>query len=150
MVNTFLPWPDANESAKALDNKRLGKQRVEALQILRANTGITQGWRNHPAAVMWRGHEGALGLYARAICEEWTARGYKDQCLEQIEHIIKRLDLESFERPWWMGHIGFHDSHKSNLKRKDPVVYDFDVPDDLPYLWPVDPCNFRTIEKKDK
>jgi hypothetical protein len=34
MVNTFLTHPDYEKSAKTLDNKRLGKQRVEAKQIL--------------------------------------------------------------------------------------------------------------------
>lgn len=33
-MQTFLPYPDFRESARVLDNKRLGKQRVECLQIL--------------------------------------------------------------------------------------------------------------------
>jgi hypothetical protein len=40
-VQTFLPYPDfaaSAASAAALDSKRLGKQRVEALQVLRALT----------------------------------------------------------------------------------------------------------------
>ena len=60
MVNTFLPYPDFVKSAKILDYKRLGKQRVEAWQILRALRGETKGWRNHPATNLWRGHEKAL------------------------------------------------------------------------------------------
>ena len=35
-MQTFLPYPDFAESAKVLDNKRLGKQRVECLQIMKA------------------------------------------------------------------------------------------------------------------
>ncbi len=35
-MQTFLPFPCFTESAKALDNKRLGKQRVETLQLLKA------------------------------------------------------------------------------------------------------------------
>jgi hypothetical protein len=35
-MQTFLPLPDFIESAKVLDYKRLGKQRVEAWQILKA------------------------------------------------------------------------------------------------------------------
>jgi lipopolysaccharide biosynthesis regulator YciM len=31
-----MPYPSFVESAKCLDNKRLGKQRVEVLQILQA------------------------------------------------------------------------------------------------------------------
>jgi hypothetical protein len=33
MVQTFLPFPDFQHSIKSLDNRRLGKQRVEANQI---------------------------------------------------------------------------------------------------------------------
>ena len=35
-MQTFLPYPDFAASAAALDDRRLGKQRVEALQVLRA------------------------------------------------------------------------------------------------------------------
>lgn len=36
-MQTFLPYPDFAESAKVLDNGRLGKQRLEAKQILQIN-----------------------------------------------------------------------------------------------------------------
>ena len=35
IMQTFLPFPDFKMSAQVLDYKRLGKQRVEALQILK-------------------------------------------------------------------------------------------------------------------
>lgn len=35
-MQTFLPYPNFNESAQVLDRQRLGKQRVEVLQILQA------------------------------------------------------------------------------------------------------------------
>ncbi len=38
-MQTFLPYPDFKESFRALDSKRLGKQRVEAFQILNAIMG---------------------------------------------------------------------------------------------------------------
>ncbi len=34
MVNTFVPYSDFESIARCLDNRRLGKQRVEAYQIL--------------------------------------------------------------------------------------------------------------------
>jgi hypothetical protein len=37
-VQTFLPYADFAESARVLDRARLGKQRVEALQVLRAGS----------------------------------------------------------------------------------------------------------------
>lgn len=150
MVNTFLPWPDEKKTAKSLDNKRLGKQRVEALQILRANLGLTKGWVNHPAAVMWRGHEGALAEYICAMCDEWENRGYTDNVRTQVLELWKTNNFpnESFNRPWWWGKRKFHRSHKSNLKRKDPDHYGFNVPDDLPYQWPTQTYTFRTTGKK--
>jgi hypothetical protein len=47
-VQTFLPYPDFAESAQVLDQARLGKQRVEALQVLRAVTLPGYGWQSHP------------------------------------------------------------------------------------------------------
>lgn len=44
-MQTFLPYPSIIKSLRCLDNKRLGKQRVETLQILRALRGITRGWQ---------------------------------------------------------------------------------------------------------
>lgn len=38
-MQTFLPYADFAESASVLDQKRLGKQRVETLQIFQALTG---------------------------------------------------------------------------------------------------------------
>jgi len=141
MVNTFLPFQDFKRSAQALDNKRLGKQRVEALQILRANLGETKGWRNHPAAKMWRGHEYYLYYYIIAMCDEWEARGFKDTCRDQASELViahKPYVLNTNKRPWWLGLRDFHRAMRSNLKRKDPEHYDFPGPDDLPYLWPRD------------
>jgi hypothetical protein len=56
-MQTFLPFADFADSAASLDPRRLGKQRVEVLQIVRAITWPKYGWRNHPAANMWRGFE---------------------------------------------------------------------------------------------
>lgn len=48
-MQTFLPFPSFIESARVLDNKRLCKQRVECLQILKALHDPSYGWQNHPA-----------------------------------------------------------------------------------------------------
>src|SRR5687768_5243480 len=56
-VQTFLPYPDFERSARALDPRRLGKQRVEVLQICNALHRETGGWINHPVTRMWRGFE---------------------------------------------------------------------------------------------
>lgn len=145
-MQTFLPYPDFAESARVLDRARLGKQRVETLQVARALTGLTRGWRSHPAVRMWRGHEAALLSYQRAICREWTGRGYKDTCLEKTETVLAAVAAspggsgESLRlRPFWLGDEAFHRSHQSNLIRKDPAHYGPlfpGVPADLEYVWP--------------
>src|SRR5687767_8240455 len=77
-VQTFLPYPSFDRSAAVLDIPRLGKQRVETLQILRAITFEDYGWRNHPAVTMWVGHTPALVAYGMAVTRRWQAAGYGD------------------------------------------------------------------------
>ena len=48
-MQTFLPVADFAESARLLDSPRLGKQRVETLQVLRALELPDYGWVSHPA-----------------------------------------------------------------------------------------------------
>jgi hypothetical protein len=136
-MNTFLPYTSFRASARVLDRARLGKQRIECKQILRALQGETQGWANHPAAKMWRGHERALCGYAIAICAEWIARGYKDAQLEWFER--KHESLPRTGAPPWLGSPVFHASHRSNLLRKNPVWYGqfgWQEPTTLEYVWP--------------
>jgi hypothetical protein len=144
-VQTFLPYPDFAATAAALDRQRLGKQRVETLQIMKALRIGTKGWVNHPATKMWRGHEAVLLNYQRAIVHEWTVvRGYKDTCWEKtvtIWHVTFGPNLpHAHELPDWLGDDDFHLAHQSNLIRKDPEfyrqVFGDDIPDDLPYIWP--------------
>lgn len=52
-MQAFLPFPGFADSARALDARRLGKQRVETIQVLRGLTVPGYGWRHHPAAAMW-------------------------------------------------------------------------------------------------
>jgi len=132
-VQTFLPFPDFKQSAECLDYRRLGKQRVEAYQILRVLKGITNGWSQHPAVKMWHGYDDALILYMNTMCEEWISRGYKDTMLGRFGYVT------NFTLPDWIGSVEFHVSHQSNLLRKDPIYYGHhfkNVPDDLPYIWP--------------
>jgi len=145
-MQTFLPEPGYVRSAKVLDDKRLGKQRVECKQILRA-LGVPvggpapgKGWRNHPATQMWRGHEYSLCCYAIAMCEEWRQRGFSDSLLPQFVDAATQLySSDTTRRPAFVGDAQFHASHRSNLLRKDPAHYGrlgWSEPNDLPYVWP--------------
>jgi len=139
-VQTFLPYDDYVASAKVLDRARLGKQRVETLQILNTLTGRSKGWINHPAVRMWRGHEVELAEYGVAICSEWIRRGYKDSCLDKIVDVMSDRNFgPGLTMPsWWGGDI--HRTHRSKLLSKFPEHYrQFwpDEQDDLDYYWPV-------------
>lgn len=146
-VQTFLPYPDFERSARALDVKRLGKQRVECIQVIRGLTWPEYGWRHHPAVKMWRGHEEALGRYSLTMCDVWTGLGFADTCAVTIQAdlgaagittICTQAELAQAQvLPRWLGDADFHRSHQSSLLRKNPEHYTFDVPDDLPNFWPV-------------
>jgi hypothetical protein len=58
-VQPFLPFTDFEETAQSLETRRLGKRRVETLQIVRAPTRPGYARRNHPAIRMWREYEEA-------------------------------------------------------------------------------------------
>lgn len=134
-MQTFVPLDTFEESAASLDRQRLGKQRVEVLQICKALTG-DGGWGNHPATKMWRGHENGLAAYGVAVCLEWKGRGYKDTCLEKISAFY---EPDPDDLPGWWGEEALHLSHRSNLVRKMPEHYGLlwpDVPADLEYVWP--------------
>ena len=149
-LQTFLPFPDFAASARSLDPRRLGKQRVEALQVLRALTTPGYGWRHHPAVLMWKGHEEALGSYGVTVCRAWFTLGFADTCELQLREELAQVGVaapRSQEElaaagalPPWLGDPDLHRSHQSSLLRKDPGFYRPlfpDTPDDLPYVWPV-------------
>ena len=152
-MQTFLPVADLRTSADLLDDKRLGKQRVETLQVIRGLTVPGYGWRHHPAVRMWRGHLEALGRYGLTVCEVWTERGYADTCAATITTELQRAGIEQIREqeelgeagalPHWLGDAAFHRSHRSALVRKHPDFYGplfpgrLAVGPDLPYVWPV-------------
>lgn len=134
-MQTFLPYPNMKKSLKSLDNQRLGKQRVEAFQILNILLERTdkKGWKNHPAVKMWRSYENALKLYYNKAIKLWISKGYKNTM--KLEEIKGNIIL-----PKWFGNKNFHDSHKSNLLRKDKKYYfkfSREVSDNLEYVWPL-------------
>lgn len=139
-MQTFLPYADFSKSAQVLDYKRLGKQRVETFQILRAlDPESNGGWRSHPAVRMWDSHEHLLCQYGLEMCREWISRGYKDTMTGRFEEYMKGYEPKT-GAPSWLGYSAFHRSHRSNLLRKDPDYYgplfEPDLVSDLPYVWP--------------
>lgn len=148
-MQTFLPFENFLKSAMHLDYRRLGKQRVEAKQILnclyyRKNNDFymidkngrrrRRGWIDHVAVKMWEGYEEALKAYINTMIYEWVLRGYNNTMESlQIDQSIR------FEYPHWLGNEDFHASHRSNLLRKNCEYYSkfgWEESDDLPYIWP--------------
>lgn len=141
-MQTFLPFPDFVETARCLDRLRLGKQRCETLQILQVLLGETNGWRNHPAVKMWRGHEHTLWCYGIAICTEWKYRGYKDTCDQKMTDLCYKhgIPFITSSVPPWLGNPKFHSAHRAALLFKNPDYYSqfgWSEKPKLNYIWPV-------------
>ena len=149
-MQTFLPVADFAESARLLDTARLGKQRVETLQVLRALELPDYGWANHPVVTMWRGRTPALVAYGLAAVRAWRERGFADSTHDLIAEFapdvvdVPQAELAAAGRlPTWLGDEAFHRAHRSSLLAKQPEFYRplfaerfGPAPDDLPYVWP--------------
>jgi hypothetical protein len=151
IVQTFTPYSDFEESLRVLDLKRLGKQRVEVIQIVRALTVPGYAWSSHPAVLMWKGYEEALGRYGLTACEVWMERGFGDSCAATIAADLRAVgiaQIRSYEElaandalPAWLFDETLQLSHRSSLLRKDlehyGPLFPRDTPRDLDYVWPV-------------
>src|SRR4051812_4335346 len=149
-MQTFLPVADFTDSARLLDTARLGKQRVETLQVLRALELPDYGWVAHPVVRMWRGRTPALVAYGLAMVRVWRERGFADSTQGLIGEFAPSVAAASQPElaaagllPRWIGDEALHRSHRSNLLAKDPQFYRprfterfGEEPDDLPYVWP--------------
>ena len=142
-MQTFLPYKSFEKSASVLDWRRLGKQRVEGMQIINAieqkprkDGKPYKGWLNHPATVMWRPYLVALKLYTNVMIQEWIGRGYNNNMeLYDVDEMVKD-DMVHF--PFWLGNEKFHSSHRANLLRKDYEYYSqfgWTENPESPYVW---------------
>ena len=108
-MQTFLPYKDFHKSASVLDRQRLGKQRVEALQILQVNLKVDANptekvaWKYHPAVIMWRNHNTALLEYLENLHknEYWTKtelsarmRDAERRSIQLVENHMRRITRE--------------------------------------------------------
>jgi hypothetical protein len=167
MVNIFIIKPDLLETAKILDDKRLGKQRVEAKQLIDIleeldATGIItkKGWVKHPALKSWIGYTNHLKVYFNIIVREWIRRGFNNtMLLYQIDEspynvvpcffngrtaYYDNSKFNQYSFPFWVSFPPFYMSHQASLCRKNPKHYKGLLRDELfeflnnGYLWP---CN---------
>lgn len=159
MVNTFIVSTSLEECARLLDFKRLGKQRVEAKEIIDCLEKKIKGWKNHPAVKMWENNIDALKLYYNAMVIEWTKRGFNnnmelyDLKFEDASFWISTMNEGvttmtqtpgKIQFPYFFGWKPIIYSHRASLIRKDPTFYTklfLPDPDLDPYLlrgyvWP--------------
>ena len=155
MVVTFIVSEDFETTAKALDNKRLGKQRLEARQILDKCEYLNiHGWDkekykgtkyasyvNQPVLLMWKDHTSALRLYYNAIVKEWMARGFENN-MPLLAHkprlvngkykrtiVMEGAPVPKVEMPPWLTWKPFLWSHMAALLRKNPKYYENSFPE---------------------
>lgn len=138
-MQVFLPYPDFKKSLESLDNKRLGKQRVETYQLIAGLEGrptktgkpYSKGRVNHPISQMFRDNLPALKQYLNDSIDVWVARGKNNTMQKEVIN-------EEIIMPHWFGNEEFHRSHRANLLRKDAEYYGAhgwaDNPT-LPYRW---------------
>lgn len=160
-MQTFLTYPDFEKSACALDDKRLYKQIVECKQILETieikknlsnKMKNNVAWANHPAVLMWEGHEEFLKEYMGNIFYEWVKRRYPmlDFCLNDTRPDSGiAVSIKRSRRPPWLKDERLHKSHRANLYWKDPTYHSHFVKEyeeltgdkthktKPPYWWPV-------------
>lgn len=149
-MQTFVPTTDLEYNARSLDLRRLGKQIIECRQIGLAITNPDYGWQNHPAVNMWRGHLKGLMIYTEYMNAEWKERRDKDHgawinMINDHVDVYNEIDVEDLisnrrHMPDWWGDERVHNSHASNLLRKDREHYSswfYWIEDDsMEYYWP--------------
>jgi hypothetical protein len=133
-VNTFVCEAAFPASAARLDRQRLGKQRLEVAQMLRALRGETRGWANHPAVLAWTGHERALADFGLACHDEWIRRGYLDTTRGRLADMAATLPDTGV--PWWIGDPTYLEHVRGVLVAKDPGHYGPYWPDVQPATGP--------------
>ena len=167
MVNIFIIVPDIEMTAEMLDMKRLGKQRVEAKQIINVldeydSTGdiSTKGWSSHPAVKSWIGYTNHLKVYFNIITREWIKRGYENNMpfyeidetpynivpcnFDGVSTEFDESKINQYSFPLWVSFPPFFLSHQAALCRKNPKHYAFLLSEELEpflengYFWP---CN---------
>lgn len=131
-MQTFLSESTFEESAAALDSKRLNKQLLEGRQMLNALSGNQKGFVNHPATAMWRGYEGSFLHYLAAVSAEMNKRGIQTEknwqaIIDLFDGHGGTLDASNLFPHWWYSDPVSKDrimwTHRANLYAKDNDYY---------------------------
>ena len=138
MVNVFITSTNLEECARNLDYRRLGKQRLECIEIIEGDS-----WKNHPCYLMWKNNKEALKIYFNHILREWISRGFQnslafysiDESKAQFYDITydentylttisnPKINENSILFPKWFCWKPLILSQRASLLRKDEVYY---------------------------
>jgi hypothetical protein len=147
-MQTFMP-SDFYTTATALDDARLKKQVVEAMQILTVlekNNPLIP-WAHHPAVLMWTGYERALKYYIDCLLDVCKNRGINFKKIKPFGIYHNKIKSGEIQMPIWINCYSLQQSHKNALlyKNREHYITFFNKPLDipavpvngkLPYIWP--------------
>lgn len=158
-MQTFLPYPDFEESAKVLGDKRLNNQINENLILVRTLTGwykdhnkYGKGWPDHPVTKMWSNARMLLDRYAEACLREYCRRGHDTKLrYAKLMEALYWPQHKEFKEHWsdhyrneysagWLGNDNLHKQYRSILIQKKPEEYRDkfpNTPDNLELEYPV-------------
>lgn len=113
-MQVFVPYPSPIDVAKCLDKKRLNKQIIECDQILKAISGESQAWKNHPVVKMYFNHTTWLWYYRETLASYSEGlHSLANQFSHQCDHYFRPEFLTQ----------DFCDQHKRRLYTKAPETY---------------------------
>ena len=113
-MQVFVPYQSPIDVARCLDKRRLHKQVVECDQILKAITGQSAGWRNHPIVKMYFKHTAWLWYYRE------TLDAYNKGCMRLAKQYSRQCD--TYFRPEFLTQR-FCNQHRRRLYTKSPSDY---------------------------
>lgn len=124
-MQTFLPYPSFSESARVLDNRRLGKQRVECLQIL--NTLANGPYQKREAIIAswvscteeeWKYHKSGFSSYRRTPWYNHPAvrmwRGHEPALVVYLECVVTEWTSRGHKDTVWSTVLAKHRTHAMN------------------------------------
>ena len=132
-MQVFHPYKSALKSIQCLDNSRMGKQRLECIQILLANNNIDTEWEvpksvpPHKNVVLWKNYSGYLFYYLGILLNEWEDRGMKNfVCRGMYEKLRNIYGLqENTKRPRFIDNKFIQTQRLSLLNKKMEHYYKF-------------------------
>jgi hypothetical protein len=154
-MQTYVTDLNMRKNADNLDFRRLGQNRVEALDVLCLNLELSQYYRpayweflvqrysNHPVVHMWKGHGAYLHFYTYYLLKKWRKLGYSNaKCWPKWKEISilfpHNIAYYGGPPPWLTPE--FVDMHRAYLIRKDPGYYRKiwpNVDESIPFVYPV-------------